>query len=254
MEADAGIPLCGSCYLPWHEHKIGYKYDLGDTKLVTNENEEKKFYHSNGFLTKIDPRNSDMTDTHFRDEQHGARESYDKPCPEPKELEQTLVMESDAGTPEQLPIKTTYSQGQHKKQTDEILSSNKLELYTSVQATEGDDGLEDDQNTQYTTMEFGNFNLDKTKSFSSNKLKLSTSNQTTEGEVGSEENIPYTTSDTLDEEFESMVEPYTSVQATEGDDGLEDDQNTPYTTMEFGNFNLDKTKSFSSNKLKLSSN
>ena len=101
-------------YLRLHKHKIGSKYDLADTKLVTDENEEKKFYHSNVFLTKIDPRDSDMTDTQFRDEQHGARESYDKPCPEPKELEQTLVRELDAGTSEQLPIKTIYSQGQHK--------------------------------------------------------------------------------------------------------------------------------------------
>ena len=25
-------------YLPWHEHKIGFKYDLADKKLVTDEN------------------------------------------------------------------------------------------------------------------------------------------------------------------------------------------------------------------------
>ena len=49
-------------------------------------------------------------------------------------MEQTLVRESDAGTPEQLPIKTTYSQGQHKKQMDEIFSSNKLKLSTPFTA------------------------------------------------------------------------------------------------------------------------
>ena len=72
-----------------------------------------------------------MTDTQFR-EQLGAREY--KPWPEPMELEQTLVMESDAGTPEQFHIKTTYSQGPHKKQMDEIFSSNKLKLSIPVTA------------------------------------------------------------------------------------------------------------------------
>ena len=97
-----------------------------------------------------------MTDTQFRDEQHGARESYDKPCPEPKELEQILVRESDADTSEQLPIKTTYSQGQHKKQMDEIFSSNKLKPSTPF-TTGGNRSIRKERS---------NSNLDKTKSHS----------------------------------------------------------------------------------------
>ena len=92
----------------------GIFYDCSIFKLLNNQfirsnhrGMNQEGYSTSCSRTKV-PTNSTSTTTKKR--------SYSR--------------ESDAGTPEQLPIKTTYSQGQHKKQMDEI-KHGKLSIYSS---------------------------------------------------------------------------------------------------------------------------